>query len=141
MTISSGGTLEVGSGFSLASYVVSGGTNLEVMSSGTVSGVTISDGSLVLDDSQNFGGSIAGLTNSSQVVDLVDVSFSAGMTVAFSGTSTGGTLTVQNSSQTAQLTLLGNYLAATFTSASDGHGGTLITDPPVSSGSGVAPPH
>jgi hypothetical protein len=63
------------------------------------------------------------------------------MTVAFSGTSAGGTLTVQNGAEIANLALIGNYQAATFTSANDGHGGTLITDPPVSSGNGIASPH
>jgi hypothetical protein len=31
----------------------------------------------------------------------------------------------------ANLTLLGQYVVGQFTSASDGHGGTLIGDPPV----------
>jgi autotransporter passenger strand-loop-strand repeat protein len=140
-TVVEGGTqLVLTGGSALSTTIISSGL-VEVQAGGSASLVTISSGALKLDDSQHFGGSIAGLANSSQVVDLADINFSAGMTVAFSGTSAGGTLTVQNSSQSAQLTLLGNYLLATFTSASDGNGGTFITDPPVSSGSGAAPPH
>ena len=60
--------------------------------------------------------------------------------MAYSGTAASGTLTVKDSLHTAQLTLIGNYLAATFTSATDGHGGTLIADPPVSSSQAVAAP-
>jgi len=41
-----------------------------------------------------------------------------------------GTLTVTDGTHLAQLHLIGNYLAATFTSANDGAGGTLLTDPP-----------
>ena len=73
-------------------------------------------------------------------VDLVDINFAA-VTVAYSGTSSSGTLTVQDGTHIAQLNLLGNYLAATFTSANDGHGGTLVTDPPVSSSTTLAPGH
>jgi hypothetical protein len=42
-----------------------------------------------------------------------------------------GTLTVTDGTHTASLTLIGQYVAAQFTSASNGHGGTLIGDPPV----------
>jgi len=63
------------------------------------------------------------------VVDLADIDFATLQTVAYSGTTLSGTLTVQDGTHVAQLNLLGNYLAATFTSASDGHGGTLITEP------------
>jgi len=41
----------------------------------------------------------------------------------------------------AQLNLIGNYVGAIFTSASDGHGGTLVTDPPVSSGQSYVVSH
>jgi len=41
-----------------------------------------------------------------------------------------GTLTVSAGGNAANLTLLGKYTAANFTSASDGNGGTLIADPP-----------
>ena len=51
-----------------------------------------------------------------------------------------GSLTVTSGSHAAHLALIGNYVVGNFHSASDGHGGTLITDPPVSSGS-LAPPH
>jgi hypothetical protein len=45
-----------------------------------------------------------------------------------------GTLTVTDGTHTASLTLLGQYSAQNFTLASDGHGGTMITDPAVGSG-------
>jgi hypothetical protein len=44
---------------------------------------------------------------------------------------TSGTLTVSDSIHTANVTLLGQYVTANFTKASDGHGGTLIGDPPL----------
>jgi len=58
------------------------------------------------------------------VVDLVDINFGhrgAGLRRHHAG----GILTVQDGVHVAKLNLIGNYIAATFTSASDGHGGTL----------------
>ena len=40
-----------------------------------------------------------------------------------------GTLTVTDGTHTASLTLLGQYSANQFSLASDGHGGTMVTDP------------
>ena len=117
---------------------------VEIKSGGTAgsSVITILSGTLRLGDSQHFSGAVAGLANSAQVIDLADINFATLQTVAFSGTSSsGGVLTMSDGTHVAQLNLIGNYLAATFTSASDGAGGVLITDPPVSSGAGVASPH
>jgi hypothetical protein len=54
-------------------------------------------------------------------------------TPTFKGTSTGGVLTVSDGSHTANIALLGNYIASTFTVSSDGHGGTYVVDPPTTS--------
>ena len=40
-----------------------------------------------------------------------------------------GTLTVTDGTHTASLTLLGQYSTGDFSLSSDGHGGTMITDP------------
>ena len=41
-----------------------------------------------------------------------------------------------------QILMIGNYVLANFTKQADGHGGTLITDPPVQSlTGGVFIPH
>ena len=45
---------------------------------------------------------------------------------------------------TANILLLGQYTAGQFTSASDGHGGTVISDPPATAANdpvGVVTPH
>jgi hypothetical protein len=47
------------------------------------------------------------------------------------GDNLSGTLTVADGAHTANITLLGQYVAGQFTSANDGHGGTLIGDPPT----------
>jgi hypothetical protein len=44
-----------------------------------------------------------------------------------------GTLTVKEGTSSTTLTLVGSYTASNFSATSDGHGGTLITDPPIAS--------
>ena len=41
-----------------------------------------------------------------------------------------GELKVSDGIHTANIALLGNYMASTFVMASDGHGGTLISEAP-----------
>jgi len=41
-----------------------------------------------------------------------------------------GELTVSDGIHTANIALLGNYMASTFVMASDGHGGNLISEAP-----------
>ena len=54
-------------------------------------------------------------------------------TPTYSGSSSGGTLTVTDGTHTAKIALLGNYLASTFVTSSDGHGGTAVVDPLLTS--------
>jgi large repetitive protein len=72
------------------------------------------------------------MVNTGQIVDLADISF-ATATLGYSGNAQSGTPTVQDGSHTATLALLGQYVAANFNLASDGHGGTLVSDPPLDS--------
>jgi hypothetical protein len=41
-------------------------------------------------------------------------------------TATGGILSVKDGTHSAKLAVLGNYIATSFVTAADGHGGTLI---------------
>jgi len=54
------------------------------------------------------------------------------MSFVEAGNNLSGTLMITDGSHTAHLTLLGNYSPTQFTSATDGHGGTVILDPPAS---------
>jgi hypothetical protein len=93
---------------------------------------TGSTGTLLLDKSQSFAGTVAGLAqNGSNFLDLSDITFGAATKATYSGTSSSGTLQVTDGTHTAEISLLGNYTASTFVTASDGHGGTLVHDPAV----------
>ena len=98
-----------------------------------------STGTLMLDNSTSFAGTVAGMTGS-DAINLTDINFATIQTPTFNGDSSGGTLSVTDGVHTANIALLGNYLASTFTTSSNGHGGTLVVDPPANSNSLLSPP-
>lgn len=63
-------------------------------------------------------------------IDLPNIAFGAQTTLAYAdnGKHTAGTLTVTDGRHAASLVLLGNYMAASFVAAPDGHGGTLVCE-------------
>jgi hypothetical protein len=82
------------------------------------------------------GGAVGG-------IDLSGISFGADTTLAYSvnNDNTGGTLTVSDGLHAQSVALLGQYMASSFVTASDGHGGTLITDPPSNQQPLLTHPH
>ena len=88
-------------------------------------------GTLKLDNSASFNGTVAGMT-AQDTIDFADINFASIQTPTFTNaTSLGGTLHVTDGTHTANIALLGNYMASTFAASSDGHGGTLVVDPPA----------
>jgi autotransporter passenger strand-loop-strand repeat protein len=90
-------------------------------------------GVLTLYDSFDFTGLVAGFDKTNQELDLKDIAFVSGTT---SETFTqivpdGGLLAVSDGMHTANIQLLGNYVTQDFHLASDGHGGTLVTELPI----------
>ena len=112
--------------------IIDAGATLELAHaySGTISfaGAT---GTLIIDHASRFSGTISGQLAIGDVIDLVDVTGGANVTIAYSGNNSPGTLTVSDGTHTANIALTGNYSLANFTASSDGHGGTIIVDPPV----------
>ncbi|MDQ2861039.1 MAG: hypothetical protein M3T55_10020, partial [Pseudomonadota bacterium] len=131
------GTLETDSrGLTVTAAVSGSGQGL--IDSGTLAfnstftqNVTFSgtSGVLQLAQSQGYTGTIAGFsTGGGTSLDLGDIGFTGADEATFSGTATSGTLTVTDGIHTAHIALTGNYLASTFTAASDGHGGVIVHD-------------
>jgi autotransporter passenger strand-loop-strand repeat protein len=132
--VDSGGFEFVASGGLAIGTTISGGS-MEVVSGGSTgsSAVTFSGGGeLRLDASVSFGGTVAGF-HSGDFLDLADIGFGSGTTVTFSeaASNLSGTLMVSDGTHSATILLIGQFTAGQFTSASDGHGGTLIGDPSV----------
>jgi hypothetical protein len=87
---------------------------------------TGSAGVLKLARSQAYGGTIHNFSNTgSTQLDLGDIGFISASEATFSG----GVLTVTDGKHTAHIHLAGNYSGSTFVASSDGHGGTIVTDP------------
>jgi hypothetical protein len=85
----------------------------------------------------NAGGGASG------AIDLSCIGFGANTTLGYSANAanTGGTLTVTDGTQSANIALLGQYTAASFAMTSDGNGGTLITEPAVVTPNHLAQPY
>jgi autotransporter passenger strand-loop-strand repeat protein len=146
--IIAGGTQVINAGGTSLNALIDGGL-LVVRSGGSTGGPPVSftaaGGTLQLDASRSFTGSIAGFaspTGITEQIDLRDISFAGAKATWTQVNNSSGTLTVANGSQTASLTLLGMYSTANFKLASDGAaGGTLVTDPAVTASAPIAAPH
>jgi hypothetical protein len=118
---------------SMQTTTVADGATVEVVAaySGKVT-FAGSTGTLRLDSSSSFAGTVAGMTGQ-DAIDFRDINPAAVQTPTYSGTSTGGTLAVTDGTHSANIALLGNYLASTFAPSNDGHSGTAVVDPPLAS--------
>ena len=119
----------IGSG----SAKISGTASLEFGSASSANTTLAADaaGSLILDDSFHFSGTVAGF-DGNDYFDLADVLFANGVTLDYAANQdgTGGTLSVSDGAHTASIALLGQYDAAGFQSAADSTSGTLVTYDP-----------
>jgi autotransporter passenger strand-loop-strand repeat protein len=109
--VNSGGFEIVTAGGTASAATISGGT-LELMSGGAtgagpVTFATSGGGILQLDNSQSFGGTVAGF-GLPDFLDLRDIAFGSATTLAFTEApgNTSGTLTVADGTHTANITLL-----------------------------------
>jgi len=119
--------------------VINGGV-FAVASGGTAGGTVtfVSGGTLQLDTGGSFTGAIKDFAgpSPSDRIDLRGIAFTSGTTTErfAQTTSTSGILTVTSGTHTVHLTLLGAYTTSSFKLATDTHGGTRVTDPPVAGG-------
>jgi len=137
-----GGTLLTDPPIDTAPHTIADGATLEI-ADGASGKITFAGaaGTLQLDNPWAFNGKVASFGGQDQI-DLMDVSFSAQTTLGFAKNgSTGGELKVSDGIHTANIALLGNYMASTFAMASDGHGGTLITAASQTQQPMLAAPH
>jgi hypothetical protein len=86
-------------------------------------------GTLKLEHSSSFAGTVAGLCGQDSI-DLADIAFGADSTLGYAANAdnSGGILSVGDGTHMANIALLGSYMASSFVAASDGHGGTLISE-------------
>jgi hypothetical protein len=98
---------------------------------------TGSTGVLELGDSTAYNGQVSGFSKTGQTsFDLADIGFTNIHQASFSGTTSGGVLTVSDGTHTAHIHLVGDYTSLFWVTESDGHGGVSVRDttapPPAS---------
>ena len=116
---------------------VNAGATLEL--AGTQSGPVdflASTGLLKLDNPASFNGAITGFTgdgtlSGSDQIDLSNVTYNSSVQSDSTYNSATGILDVNNGSNATVLHFAGSYSLANFKFASDGHGGTIVYDPPT----------
>ena len=101
-----------------------------------------SSGMLQLDHPAGFSGTISGFAGRDQI-DLTSVAFSSNTTLGYlpNAGNLGGTLSVSDGVHNVSLALLGQYIASSFVTASDGHGGTLVSEQSSNPTISLAHPH
>ena len=120
---------------------IASGSSLEIASASTED-VTFhsSTGDLTLDHPSGFTGVISGFTGNgtlagSDQIDLKGIDYhSASFTESYDAGN--DTLSVSDGADSATLHFTGTYQAANFNFTTDGHGGTIVYDPPVASSPG-----
>jgi hypothetical protein len=129
-SVGTGATASADSSYDVGPVAIGEGETVELGTaySGMVTFLADS-GILQLDNASSFAGTVSGLAGHDSL-DLRDIAVSADASLSYLSTGdSGGTLRVGDGTHTANLALLGNYMAGSFITTSDGQGGTLITLP------------
>jgi len=128
--VSSGGTQVAA--ITMVGHYSAGNFHITAGSGGTVE---------IVDPAVPNGGAVQ--TFPTHGIDLPDIAFGAQTTLAYTANAAGagGTLTVSDGRHAAAISLLGNYVAGSFVTAADGHGGTLVTEASQTAQPQLARPH
>ena len=89
-------------------------------------------GVLKFDQPSTFTGEIFGFTGNGQLAGLDQIDLKGINYNAVQDSYAGGVLTVADGTNTVRLSFSGSYSLGNFEAASDGDGGTIVYDPPVS---------
>ena len=89
----------------------------------------------MLNQPSRFFGTVSGFAAETEI-DLPGITFDAQSTLGYSpnANNAGGTLSVTNGTQSAQIALLGSYMASSFVLEADNNGGTLVVTPTSQNG-------
>jgi len=127
LTVAPGETLFVSSGGTANALTISAGGYAELLSGGAAGGVTFAGVSATLLIAS--GGQLTGVLTGFEAKDqlaLGGISYGAGTTYTYSGTTLSGTLTVTDGVHNASIQFVGNYNATDFTDGAAAGGGTVI---------------
>ncbi len=124
------GTLSVAGPVSGAGVVVIAGGTASFASTFNEAVSFTTSGTLTLARSASYAGKISGFSlTGATSLDLRDIGFVSADEATYSGTASGGVLTVTDGTHTAKINLVGDYTHSTFEASSDGSGGVIVVDP------------
>jgi len=109
--------------------------------SATLTEAEVNSGLLATSTYHGSGLPIDTLTMTASNTTLGESATSATQTITVSDPPAGGQATPSDGLHAISLALLGQYMASSFVTAGDSHGGTLITDPPPNQQSLLTLPH
>jgi hypothetical protein len=131
---------EIGTVIQTGLATIGTGSTVEVAAADSAS-VTFasSTGTLILESPSTFSGEIFNFTGNgslcgSDQIDLTNINFNS-----VKDSYANGVLTVTDGTNTDKLDFNGSYTLANFDFASDGSGGTIVYDPPVSTSNASVP--
>jgi len=118
-----------------ATLTANGTMEIDQASSANVAFQTNSPGILELDQPSIFTGTVSGF-GAQNAIDLPGITFAAQTTLGYLPNSnhTGGTLSLTDGSHSANIALLGNYMASSFAVIGDNHGGSMVVAEAAQSG-------
>jgi hypothetical protein len=130
------GTLEIaGACFGTGTLAIDAGATLQLDGADALNvAFAGSTGKLVLKDPASFTGTIAGLTGT-DAIDLANIDWATAQVsrVTYSPSTNITTLVITDGSHTSDtIQLIGDYTLSTWTFSSDGSGGALLVDPVTS---------
>ncbi len=120
---------------SSAPLTVAGTEEIAQASSANIAFQSGNPGVLVLDQPSTFTGTVSGF-GAQNAIDLPSIAFDAQTTLGYlpNTNQAAGTLSVTDGSHSANIALLGNYIASSFAVVGDNHGGTMVVSEASQSG-------
>jgi VCBS repeat-containing protein len=134
---SAGGTLEIANNVSSGGgqFKIDAGDTLQFDHADALNVAFAGSGELILKDPAHFTGTISDSGGSLTAADVVDLAgFDTGALVHYSGTKSGGTVTVSEAGHATAVLHVGANSTNWGKPVTDGHGGILIHDPPDDAG-------
>jgi hypothetical protein len=129
-----GGTLEIAGTAATSSsgkFKIDAGATLQLDHADSLNVAFTASGTLVLKDPAHFTGTISDSGGSLTAADVIDLAgFDASASVKYSGTTSGGTVTVSEAGHTKAVLNVGANSTHWSAPVTDNHGGILIHDPP-----------
>jgi autotransporter passenger strand-loop-strand repeat protein len=118
LEITTGGAAKLNAGDTHLIVTLDAATNLNLGSATFIA---------VAGTASSFAGDVLADFGATNTIDITDIAFATFKSLGYTALTSGGTLKVSDLTHSATIALTGSYLLKNFITASDGHGGTLVS--------------